>query len=107
MSSPLLKKKTTKITTAKQPLGKKKGRKTTGTYQKKNILHPKTKKPQQGGRRGTITIKSKSIPLGGQPTNRKTIISQKFSHRTESSEPHIRLPVWRAGLARSPQSIWL
>ena len=61
-------------------------------HTKKDSLHPKTKRPQQGDRRGTIRIKSNSIPLGGQPTNRKIIISQKFSHRSESSEPHTRLP---------------
>ena len=36
-------------------------------------------------------------PPGGQPTNWKIIISQRFSHRSESSEPHVRLPslgVW-------------
>ena len=36
-------------------------------------------------------------PLGGRPTNWRTIISQKFSHRSESSELHVRLPslgVW-------------
>ena len=30
--------------------------------------------------------------LGGQPTNQKLIISWKFSHRSKSSEPHIKLP---------------
>ena len=38
-----------------------------------------------------------ACPLGGWPTNWKLIISQSFSHRSESSEPHVRLPnlgVW-------------
>ena len=30
--------------------------------------------------------------LGGQPTNWRIIISQEFSHRSESSEVHTRLP---------------
>ena len=30
-------------------------------------------------------------PPGGQPTNWKIIISQRFSHRSETSEPHVRL----------------
>ena len=31
-------------------------------------------------------------PPGGQLTNWKIIILQRFSHRSESSEPHVRLP---------------
>ena len=30
-------------------------------------------------------------PMGGQPTNWKIIISQRFSHRSKSSEPLVRL----------------
>ena len=36
--------------------------------------------------------------ISGQPTNWKSIIPKKFSHRSESSEPQIRLPsleVWQ------------
>ena len=33
-----------------------------------------------------------SIPLSGRPTNWRIIILQTFSHRSESSEPHIRPP---------------
>ena len=39
-------------------------------------------------------------PPGGWPTNQKIIILQEFSHRSESSEPHIRLPslgIWYLG----------
>ena len=35
---------------------------------------------------------------GGWPTNWKIIVPQKFSHRSKSSEPHVRLPslgVWQ------------
>ena len=71
-------------------------------HTKKDSLHPKTKRPQQGDRRGTIMIKSNSIPLGGQPTNRKIIISQKFSHRSESSEPHTRLPNVEGWFCKKP-----
>ena len=45
--------------------------------------------------------------LGGWPTNWK-IISHSFSHNSESSEPHVRLPnpgVWH--WKKDPQSIWL
>ena len=31
-------------------------------------------------------------PPGGHPTNWRVIILQRFSHRSESSEPHIRIP---------------
>ena len=34
-------------------------------------------------------------PLGGQLTNRKIIVLQKFPHWSESPEPHIRLPSLR------------
>lgn len=36
-------------------------------------------------------------PLGEPPTNRRITILQKFSYRSESSEPRVRLPslgVW-------------
>ena len=47
-----------------------------------------------------VHLQYNQIPykLGRWPTNWKIIISQRFSHRTEHSEPHIRLPslrVWR------------
>ena len=62
---------------------------------KKDTLYPKTKKKSQwDGRRGTIKINSNHIHawVGGQPTNWKIIITQKFSHRNKSSEPHARVP---------------
>ena len=47
-------------------------------------------------------------PPGGWPTNWKIIISQRFSHRSESWEPYVRLPSLGYGIRRrSPQSIWL
>ena len=48
-------------------------------------------------------------PLGGQPTNWKIIILQRFSHRSENSKPHVRLsqPGGSGIGRRSPQSIWL
>ena len=74
----------TKITTAEQPLAQ-----NAGTYPPtKNItLHPKTARCYHD-----ITKKSIPIPPDGQPANQKTIIPQKLSHRSESSEPHVRLP---------------
>ena len=48
---------------------------------KKDTLHPRTKeKPQQHGRRGTITIKSNPMPARWWLTNWRTIIPKKFSH---------------------------
>ena len=84
---------------------------------KKDILHPKTKnKPQQDNSGGAIAIKSNPIPMGGQPTNWKTIIPQKFSHWSERSEPHVRFPsclgVWQReeslpeNLALKTSRIW-
>ena len=72
--------KNTKITTTCWTTIDKKGLETT----KKHILHPKTKKKSQWDDRILY------LP-GGQPTNFKIIILQRFSHRSESSEPHIRL----------------
>ena len=51
---------------------------------------------------GGALLQYNQIPylLGGLPTNWKIIISQKFSHRSESSEPHFRVPslgVWHWG----------
>ena len=45
--------------------------------------------------------------LSGRSTKWKRIILQSFSHRSESSEPHVRLPSWGPDIGRrSPQSIW-
>lgn len=57
------------------------------SYQK-ITLHPKSKKPQQDGKRNIIMMKSNSIPAGWV-TSWKTILLQKLSHWNESSEhPH-------------------
>jgi len=67
-----------------------------GTYQKnpkkqKNPC-PKTKKePQQGGRRGTITIKSNPIPARWVTHKLESTVPKEFSHCWEGSEPHGRL----------------
>lgn len=50
-----------------------------------------------------------------QPTNWKIIITQKFSHKIKSSDPHIRLPILgvvggreqSVNGRRNPQRIWL
>ena len=58
---------------------------------KKDILLPKTKQPpQQDGRRCVLWYNQITYPPGGWTTNWKTV-SQKFSHRSEDSEAHIRL----------------
>ena len=57
-----------------------------------------------------MLLKYKQIlyPLSEQPTNWKIIISQRFSHRRKSYEPHIRLSSLGPGIRRRcPQSIWL
>ena len=44
-------------------------------------IHPKTKeKLQLDGKRGVITIKSNPTTTGGQLTNWRTIIPQRFTH---------------------------
>ena len=66
---------------------------------KKDILHPNTrKKLQRDGRRGAIAIQSNPIPVRWVRHKLEIIISQRFSQRSESSEPHVRLPslgVWQ------------
>ena len=44
---------------------------------------------------GGVHLRYNQIPyhLIGQPTKWRIIILQKFSHRSESSKPHIRLPI--------------
>ena len=75
--------------TAEQPLIKK-----TGTYPKKRHYTSKDIKKKPNKMVGGMHSPYNQIPylLGGQPTNWRIIILQKFSHRSESSEPHIRLP---------------
>ena len=47
-------------------------------------------------------------PPGGQPTNWRIIMSQKFSHRRKGSEPHARFLSLRVQCERRrTQSIWL
>ena len=53
--------------------------------------------PLPSPRRGSIMIKSNPTAPGWVNHKLKTIISQSFFHRSESSEPHIRIPslgVW-------------
>ena len=50
------------------------------------------KKPQWDGRTGTLAKWCNPIPPGAQSTGWRIIILQKFSHRSDSSKPHIRLP---------------
>ena len=85
----------------------------TGTYQK-DTLHPKTEKKSQQRRYSRVLSRhpflyrgvggaqswQNQIPHlpGGWPTNWKLIILQKFPHRIEGPEPHVRLPslvVWQ------------
>ena len=41
---------------------------------------------------GASTIKSNPIPTKWGPKDWKAIIQNKFSHNSEGSEPHVRLP---------------
>ena len=63
---------------------------------KKDTACPRTKeKPQQDGRRVQARY-----PLGGRPTNWRTLMPKKFSHSCEGSRLHIRLP--SLGIPREP-----
>ena len=57
----------------------------------KDILLPKTKNlPQREGRRGAFSIQIWH-PAGRRPTNWEITISQRFSYKSESSWPQVRL----------------
>ena len=58
-------------------------------------LYPKTKESTRWYKGCTCDIvKSHTMFVGGQPTNCRKIIPQKYLHKRESFEPHIRLQVW-------------
>ena len=72
---------------------------------KKDILHPKTE-TQRDGRRGAIMVKSNPILATWAIQTEKLL--ETFSHKSESSEPHIRLPCLARGVwqwRRRPQRI--
>ena len=72
-----------------------------GSYQQ-DTLHP------QDGGRGQLWWSSTPYMLGGQPTNQKLIISQKFSHRSKKVlSPTSGSPAWASGNRGRPQRIWL
>ena len=74
--------------TAEQPLMER-----TRAYQKRcSASKDIKKKPQWDGRTGTLAKWCNPIPPGAQSTGWRIIILQKFSHRSDSSKPHIRLP---------------
>ena len=65
------------------------------TKKKKTTSNPRTKeKPHQNGRRGTIIINQILHPLGGQLTNRRRVIPEKFWHCREVSNPTSGSPAW-------------
>ena len=84
MSSPLLTKTPKSQLTAEQP-----------STEKCWNLPKKIPDIRRQGRSHNETVGGYSqipYPTGGLPKNWKIIIPQKFSHRSESPEPHIRLP---------------
>ena len=66
--------------------------KKTGTYQEK-IFYIQRQKRNHNETVGRVHLWYNQIPTPPKwgPTNCRIIIFQKFSHRNESSEPHIRL----------------
>ena len=80
--------------------------KKTGMCQKRSY----TTRHKEGTKMGwqTCDIIKSHILLGGWPTNWRRIIFQRFSHRHESSEPHITLSAQGYGNGKiRPKSIWL
>ena len=58
---------------------------------KKDILLLRTKRRQhQDSKRRNYTTEATPNPLGGQPIDWKVTVSQRFTYRSESSEPHIK-----------------
>ena len=55
-------------------------------------LQIQRRKHHDRSRRGGDTLESRSTSQGRQLTNGKIITMQRFSPRSEGSEPHIRLP---------------
>ena len=94
LSSPPLTKTPKSQLTGEQPLTKK-----TGTYQKK-IFYIQQQRRSHSEMVGGVLLWCNQLPYqpGAQPTNWKIITLQKFSHRSESSESHIRLPSLRVWL---------
>lgn len=59
------------------------------------------------GRRGDYVIQATPYIQGRKPTDWKVAVSQRLTYRSESTEPHNKLPHWGSGTGRkSPQSIW-
>ena len=85
LSSPLLTS-IPKITSTEQPVMKK-----TGIYQNRSSTTKNIKNEPKGGRQNSW-YNQLQYPLGGWTTNWRVIVLQRFSHRSESSEPHVRLP---------------
>ena len=67
----------------------------------KDILFQKTKKrPQYDGRRGNCMIQATLYQTGGKTTDWKVTASQRFTYRSENSEPHVSswcLGIWDWG----------
>ena len=89
----------TNITTGEQPLTKNKQK---PQNLPKKILYMQIQRRSHNEMLGGALLWCNQIPYppGGWPTNQKIIILQEFSYRSESFEPHIRLPslgIWYLG----------
>ena len=71
---------------------------------KKDIAHPNQRSSHTEMVRGPLLwYKQIPHPPCGRPTDRKI---SRLSHRSENSEPHVRVPSWGSGIGRrSPWSI--
>ena len=110
--------KSTKITTAEQPLAKNAGTYPLPPTQKKYPAskNKQTKKSHNNLVRGVLSWSNQfPYPPDGPPTNQKMIIPQKLSHRSGSSEPRVRLPSlgdqqrveYPENLALKARRVWL
>ena len=81
--------------------------KKTTNYQKRFSGTKDIKKEKGGGT--DLWYNQIPRPPGGCPTDWREIMLQTFSHRSESSEPHIRIPSpgLQHGEDKPPQNIWL
>ena len=100
LSSPLLTS-IPKITSTEQPVMKK-----TGTYQNRSSTTKNIKNEPKRGRENSW-YNQLQYSLGGWTTNWRVVVLQRFSHRSESSEPHVNCPAKGSRTWKTPKTIWL
>ena len=76
---------------------------------KTDILHPKTKKPQQNSRKRSLTLKSNPITVEWVTHKLENkYITEVIPQEYELLSPKSGSPTWRYGIGRkSPENTWL